>query len=500
MISILDRDNILSSHEIFELTHAFFINEEIKISKSKNYENARLQLLIFKKRFSIKGILIDKFNNRISKEIEFEVLNIYRDDISTERIIAKQVIYKLFKKASGTSLPWGILTGIRPTKIVHRLFNLNINSADIFIVLIKGYLLSAEKAELLIDIAKKQRKTLKNIGVNSYSLYINIPFCPSRCSYCSFPSLSASEYSNEMNNYIETLLKELELSRQKMINWDINSVYIGGGTPTSLNHRQMERLIFEIKNKHPNINEFSIEAGRPDTLDYEYLKLFKKYGIDRISINPQTMNDRTLKIIKRSHTEEDIINCFKQAKEIGIKFINMDIILGLPGEKIADLNYTINKIKQLKPDNLTVHVLAIKTGSDYKYNKYISKHENDNLIDKMLEASRLGAKEMKLDPYYLYRQKNSLGNFENVGYSSEESICNYNISIMEEKETIIGVGMGAVSKIYDKELDKLMRLPNYKNLKDYTTKLDNQVSKKNLEIDKIEKGNARYPFVPENQR
>ena len=500
MIWIINKDNILSEHEIYELTHAFYNSEEIIISRSKSHNNARLNLELFKKDFSYKGILVGKWNKSISKEIDFGVLNIYRDESSTRRIIAKQIIYKLLEKASGISLSWGILTGIRPTKIVHKLFDKNINSSEIFKVLTRGYLLSTEKAELLIDVAKNQIEILDSIGNNSYSLYINIPFCPSRCSYCSFPSLSANDYSSEMDEYVNTILKELEFSRQKMTNWNINSVYIGGGTPTSLNHSLMEKLIYEIKNKYPSINEFSIEAGRPDTLDYEYLQLFKKYEIDRISINPQTMNDKTLQRIKRFHTVENTISCFKQAKEIGIKSINMDIILGLPGEKISDLNNTMLKIKELKPDNLTVHVLAIKTGSEYKKNKFINEQENYNEINEMIKVSRLAAKDMNLDPYYLYRQKNSLGNLENVGYSSKDSICTYNISIMEEKETIIGIGMGAVSKIYDKELDKLYRLPNYKNLKDYTNKLDTQVLKKNYTIDKIEKGTARYPFVPENQR
>ncbi|NMA50135.1 MAG: hypothetical protein GX947_10310, partial [Tissierellia bacterium] len=239
MICVIDKDNILSEHEIYELTHAFFNGEEIIISRSKSYNNARLNLELFKKEFSYKGILVDKWDKSISKEIDLGVLNIYRDESSTRRIMVKQIIYKLLEKASGISLSWGILTGIRPTKIVHKLFDKNINSSEIFKVLTRGYLLSTEKAELLIDVAKNQIEILDSIGNNSYSLYINIPFCPSRCSYCSFPSLSANDYSSEMDEYVNTILKELEFSRQKMTNWNINSVYIGGGTPTSLNHSLM---------------------------------------------------------------------------------------------------------------------------------------------------------------------------------------------------------------------------------------------------------------------
>lgn len=195
------------------------------------------------------------------------------------------------------------------------------------------------------------------------------------------------------------------------------------------------------------------------------------------------MNNKTLLKIKRSHTVEEIITCYNYARDIGVNSINMDIILGLPGEKVADFTYTIQKIKELKPDNLTAHTLAIKTGSEYKD---MYKQESGNEINKMIKITSIAAVEMKMDPYYLYRQKNSLGNFENVGYATKGKFCAYNISIMEEKETIIGVGMGAVSKIYDKKLGRLYRLPNYRNLNDYKNKLDIQVSNKNEKIEKIE--------------
>ncbi|MDY0236685.1 MAG: coproporphyrinogen dehydrogenase HemZ [Gudongella sp.] len=487
MISIIDYDRILSEHEIYELTHAFYNSEEIVISDKKSPNNSRLVLELFKKEFSYKGILVNDLNNSISKEIELDILNIYRDKTSTSRIIGKQILCQLYEIESGITLPWGILTGIRPTKIVHKLIDLSINTDEIFRILTSGYLISDEKAELLIRIAKRQREVVVNIKKNSYSLYINIPFCPSRCSYCTFPSLPAIEYSSEIDKYVDIILKELELSRQKMTNWKINSVYIGGGTPTSLSLSSMERLIYEIKTKYPGINEFSVEAGRPDTLNYEYLELFKKYDIDRISINPQTMNDETLKRIKRSHSVQDTINCFKQAKEIGIKIINMDIILGLPGENIYHLNNTINEIKKLNPENFTVHVLSIKKGSEYMNNNYKYLLENYDSLNEMIKTSKMAAEDMNLKPYYIYRQKNILGNFENVGYSSKDNICNYNISIMEEKETIIGIGMGAVSKIYDKKLDILFRLPNYKNLKDYINNLDSQVTKRNSKLYEIEK-------------
>lgn len=256
MILIINKDSILNSHETYELTKSFFNDEKIIIGENENNISPRLSLKIIENRSSYKGILVDGFNNSISKEIEFSSLKIYRDESSSKKIIAKQIIYKLLEENSGRSLPWGLLTGIRPNKIVHKLIDLNVSYDEVLIILTKSYFLNIEKAKLLLRIAKNQRETISNISKNSYSIYINIPFCPSRCSYCSFPSLLASRNLSEMEGYIEVILEELELTRQKMTNWNVNSVYIGGGTPTSLNYDLMEKLIFYIRNKFQVLMSF----------------------------------------------------------------------------------------------------------------------------------------------------------------------------------------------------------------------------------------------------
>ncbi len=487
MISIINKDDILSDHEIFELTRSFFNNEEIRIGKGLVASDVSFSLNLIRNKFSYKGVLVDSNNKTYTKEIQFDKVNIYRDEGATRRIIGKQIIYLLFKRALDLSLPFGILTGVRPSKIVSRLLRLNLTYKEIYEVLTSQYLLSPQKAKLLLDIGELQKSALKDRGRNTYSIYVNIPFCPTRCSYCSFISLDANKYESLMESYVDALIKELEETRKTMEGFNINSLYIGGGTPTSLKVNLMERLIYETNNKFPNIKEYSIEGGRPETLDINYLKLFKKYNIDRISINPQTMNNQTLKRINRPHTREDVINCFNKAREVGINSINMDLILGLPGEEINDLKNTLKEIEKLKPDNLTAHVLAIKTGSAYKDIDLPNTVKESNKINEMIKHTSLLAKEMEMQAYYLYRQKNSLGNFENVGYSLKDKLCLYNISIMEEKETIIGLGMGAVSKIYDREFDKHYRLPNYKNLQDYMEHLDKQIARKNMEIEKLKR-------------
>lgn len=262
----------------------------------------------------------------------------------------------------------------------------------------------------------------------------------------------------------------------------INSVYIGGGTPTSIPQIDLEKLINAIYDKfgEENIKEFTVEAGRPDTITEEYLKMLNKNKISRISINPQTMNDKTLQLIGRKHNAEDIVKTYYLAKDIGFNTINMDLIIGLPNEGIEDVNNTLDKIKKLDPENLTVHTLSVKRGSRFKGTIDQYHIQGQNIVEEMLNKTVDYSKEMGLEPYYLYRQKQILGNFENIGYCKPETECIYNIAIMEEKETIMAAGMGSVSKIFFPEENRIERVPNFKDIKEYLERNEELIRKKTI--------------------
>lgn len=356
-------------------------------------------------------------------------------------------------------LPWGILTGIRPMKIVHNLLDENFNYIEIKEILKEGYLLNKEKADLLLDISKTQRNILKK-NKGKISLYINIPFCPSRCSYCSFTSIINPD-ENSVKEYLKTLIYELKETLKTIKKSQLGSIYIGGGTPSYLEAEELVNIIEIIKESGYKINELTVEAGRADTLDRDYFKKLKAAGVNRLSINPQTMNDNTLTKVNRNHNSKDIIEKYNMAKEIGFDWINMDLIIGLEDENINDIKNTLNEISKLNPDNLTIHSLAIKTNSNLELEDLPDDKKVSSMMDEVIKFAKLEG----YKPYYIYRQKNISGNLENIGFY-KENICEYNISMMEERETILAVGLGAVSKIYQKD-GRIKRLANHKGLGHY---------------------------------
>lgn len=415
-------------------------------------------------------------------------INIYIDD--REKMIKfglRKSLFSALNNISKVKTSWGILTGIRPIKIVHDLINKEVEDAKIISTLKDEYKLSLDKSGLILDIGKSQRKHIYPTNDNKYSLYVSIPFCPSKCLYCSFPSLLIMKYEEFIETYISKLIYEIKEISKMMKGKEINAVYIGGGTPTAISEDKLEKIIQAIyENFGVNkIKEFTVEAGRPDTINIEYLKMLKENNIDRISINPQTMNDKTLKIIGRNHNVDQVKKTLYSAKEVGFKTINMDLIIGLPGEGLRETKSSLKQIKRLDPENLTIHTLAIKTKSRLK--KTLDKYplENQEVLINMLKETEIYANEMNLNPYYLYRQKKILGNLENVGYCKKNMECIYNIVMMEEKETIIGAGMGAVSKIYFSKEDKIKRVPNYKSLNEYIRRVDENINKKFKVLNKI---------------
>ena len=465
-------------YDIHSLIKAFFPEENVSATaEDKKYDEEIT--LTFQICYGEKEIFIawDGMTSGKKGEISFEVD--FSDRQATKNQL-KQKLYQVLTDITGEKLPWGTLTGIRPTKIPMKLLEEGKSKAEIRSYMKDTYFASDEKIELSIDIAERELEILKKIDYeNGYSLYIGIPFCPTTCLYCSFTSFPLVSWRTKVDSYLDALEHELDYVAVKFGKKHLNSIYIGGGTPTTLEPYQLDRLIRKIRCSFDlsDCLEFTVEAGRPDSITREKLETLKKWGITRISINPQTMKDETLKIIGRRHTVAQTVESFQMARELGFDDINMDLIMGLPEESLEDVKNTLDQVKVLKPDNLTVHSLALKRAArlnmfkeDYKDYKMVNTTEHMDLTAEY-------AKEMGLEPYYLYRQKSMAGNLENVGYASPGKAGIYNILIMEEKQTIVACGAGTVTKrVYgDGRID---RCDNVKDVKLYMEKIDEMIRRK----------------------
>lgn len=392
----------------------------------------------------------------------------------------KKFLYRVLCKETAKELPWGNLTGIRPTKIAYGMLEEGKTDSEISTFLKESHYVSDEKIDLSIDIAKRERELLSDIHYEGgYSLYIGIPFCPTTCLYCSFTSYPIAGYRKLVEDYVDCVIKEMDYVSKKYAHKILDSVYIGGGTPTTLEAEQLDRLITALKEKFDftTVKEFTVEAGRADSITREKLEVLKKHQVDRISINPQTMKQETLQIIGRRHTVEQVIEAYKLAREIGFENINMDLILGLPGELEEDVQNTIDRVVELAPDSLTVHSLAIKRAS--KLSQWIVENGVKTLrnTDETMKIAAEGAKKLGMDPYYLYRQKNMSGNFENVGYAKPGKYGLYNILIMEEKQTIVALGAGSISKVVLPD-GRIERCDNVKDVALYIEKIDEMLERK----------------------
>ena len=362
---------------------------------------------------------------------------------------AKHLLYNMLSEYTGTVLPWGELIGIRPTKIAMTRLRAGDTPDEAAAYMEREHYVSTEKAVLAAEIAQKEREILSGIHYeNGFSLYVGIPFCPTTCLYCSFTSFPLTSWKERVDEYLDALEREMEASAPLMRDKILDTLYIGGGTPTTLEPEQSRRLIGMIGRYFDlsALQEFTVEAGRPDSITADKLAVLKECGVGRISVNPQTMRDRTLKLIGRQHSAAQTADAFRLAREAGFHNINMDIILGLPGETEEDVRYTIDAIKELGPDDLTVHSLAVKRAS--RLQKWIEKNGFSSICntDGSMKIAAEGAASMGMHPYYLYRQKNMSGNFENVGYAKDGKAGIYNILIMEEKQSILALGAGSISK------------------------------------------------------
>ena len=392
----------------------------------------------------------------------------------------KQLIYTALSEYTGKKLPWGTLTGIRPTKIPMTLLEQGTSKGEILHYMQEHYFVSMEKGELAIEIADREKKLLDTLHYeNGYSLYIGIPFCPTTCLYCSFTSYPIFSWKKRMGEYLDALEKEIDFVAERYKDRVLDTIYIGGGTPTTLEAEELTRILNKLRKSFDlsHLKELTVESGRADSITYEKLLAMKEGGVTRISVNPQTMKQETLDLIGRKHTVEQVKEAFALAREAGFSNINMDLILGLPGETAEDVRNTMAEIKKLAPDSLTVHSLAIKRAS--RLNRWIEENGISllNNTEETMGITMEGAGEMGLLPYYLYRQKNMSGNFENVGYAKEGKFGIYNILIMEEKQTIAALGAGSISKRVYAD-GRIERCDNVKDVGLYIEKIDEMIERK----------------------
>ena len=406
------------------------------------------------------------------------------DEKEIKRLV-KLTIYELLKEDTGLSPQWGLLTGVRPAKIVSGLLAEGKSEEYCLEYLVKDYLVLEQKAKLALTVAKAEEKILRENQPDDISLYIGIPFCPTRCLYCSFTAYPLAQYQNRVDEYLDALFKELEFLAAYAKSFNLKSIYIGGGTPTSLSEAQLERLLEKVSSLFETEDmEYTVEAGRPDTITREKLRLMKEFGVNRISINPQTMNEETLKRIGRKHSVADIRRVFEEARELGHENINMDLILGLPGEEPQDVTNTMEEILALAPDNITVHTLAVKRASRLKEEFDQHTLSTAKALEEMLEIAAAYGEKMGMEPYYMYRQKNMVGNFENVGYCHPGKEGVYNVQIMEEKQTVLAAGAGASTKTVDPHTDKIDRIFNVKSVEDYIARIDEMLERKRMGLPK----------------
>ena len=405
------------------------------------------------------------------------------DPLSTDRAlqrILKLAFYDAGTAARGGEPPWGALTGVRPVKIPTKAMLAGASPAQAERLLRDTYRVTEGRRRLAMDCAGASLAALRSLAPGEVSLYVGIPFCPTTCLYCSFTSFPIGKWEGKTKLYLDALFREMDYVAEKMKGRPLDTVYFGGGTPTSLNPGALDALRCKVEAAFltDKVREFTVEAGRPDSITQEKLEVLRKHGITRISINPQTMNQKTLDLIGRHHTVDMVKDRFYMARELGFDNINMDLIMGLPEENMDDVRLTLEEVKALAPDSLTVHSLAIKRAA--RLNMFREEYGGLKIQNtpEMIELSAACARQMGMEPYYLYRQKNMAGNFENVGYSLPGKACIYNILIMEEMQTIAACGAGTTTKVVFPSENRRERCENVKEVEQYISRIDEMIQRK----------------------
>lgn len=485
MIKIwLDEEKYVT--EVTPLIKSFFPKEETEVQiGSFNELMGRIgqHIVVEAKPTDEVRLLYKDMNREICKKVSVEGL-----DYKEKKDTCIRTLYQVCKEITGKDLPWGILTGVRPTKQVLSGVLEGRDTKELRDYMMNYYLVSEDKWILSRQIAGVEKVLLSEIDEkNGYSLYISIPFCPTTCLYCSFTSYPEGMWKERMDEYVDCLEKEIRFLKEVMPDKNPDTIYVGGGTPTTLSPKHLERLMEILKDcfDFDALKEFTVEAGRPDSVTREKLQVLRNYPVSRISINPQTMKQETLDLIGRRHTVEQTKAAFLLARELGFDNINMDIIVGLPGESKEDVQHTLSEIKQLQPDNLTVHSLAIKRSSRLGMNlKRYKDMDMDNSTE-IMDMVQQCAYDMGMHPYYLYRQKNMAGNQENVGYAMQDKDGIYNVLIMEERQSILAVGAGAITKIVTTPGTLEERVENVKDIHTYLTRVDEMIERKQEALKRV---------------
>ena len=468
---IIKLNNLKYRYDVYQMFNIYYPLEEIKFEEEGEY-------------------IVNIDENKVS----FSYKDFFKESLLGENIKEdiKRLIFSSLRDLTGDYYPWGILVGIRPSKIALKYLEEGKSDEEIVSIFNTKHLASEDKARLCIEAAKKEKESV-NKDEKNIAIYIGMAFCPTRCFYCSFTANPIGGNKKLVNPYLEALTYEIREMKKYVDErgLKIESVYFGGGTPTAVDNKEFESIMKEIYTAfvyERNILEFTVECGRPDSITLEKLETMKKYETTRISINPQTMNDDTLKMIGRGHTSKDVIDKFNLARDLGFKDINMDMIIGLPGEGIKEAKHTAEQILKLKPDSLTVHGLSLKRAS-ILYENFILKKgiqiKKQEELSSMYEVSRELANKLDIKPYYMYRQKNMVGNMENLGYSKEGKECLYNIQMIEDKQTIIALGADAVSKVVFLEENRIERFGNVKDIREYTSRIKEMVEEKKKLLDTL---------------
>ncbi len=463
------------NYETEKLCRLFFPFEKIKITQEEERES-KVAITSFNGKTCYASLEVNGEKTEYSFEAEE---NANEKDIE---LCLATALFKCLTKLTGYTPKWGLLTGVRPAKLFARLCGeFGEEYAEEYFN--KKLFVSHQKISLCKESHKKEEKIVLNNSGDSFSLYVSIPFCPTRCSYCSFVSHSVEKAGKLIDDYVVLLCKELKETAEyaKQNRLKLKTIYIGGGTPTTLSAKQLDVIIQCIKESFDLsfLLEFTVEAGRPDTVTAEKLQVLKNHGVGRISINPQTMNNSVLKAIGRAHTKEDFVSAFNLAREIGFNNINADLIAGLPTDTYESFENTLNEILKLSPESVTVHSLAFKRSSELTQKNDTEVAKTYEQVDSFVSLARNRLAENGIVPYYMYRQSKTVGNLENVGYAKDGFECLYNVYIMDETHTILGCGASAVTKLRQPNGNYIERIFNYKYPYEYISNFSEILNRKN---------------------
>ncbi|MGN1329265.1 MAG: coproporphyrinogen dehydrogenase HemZ [Eubacterium sp.] len=472
---ILEIINHQYSYDMKNLCTAFFPNEKVneaEVAEDYSQEDIVVKTVKNNNTLYVSAKIFDKYSE--------QSLVAEKDENEAEAMSV--LLYSVLSSLTGFNPPWGILYGVRPAKLMHRLCS-DMGEKNAREYFINNFLVREKKADLAIEVMKREKEIISLSRNNSFSLYVSIPFCPTRCSYCSFVSHSIERTEKLVEPYTGMLCKELEglgkIARDFGLR--LETIYFGGGTPTTLSAQQLSKLFEAIENNFDlsGLREYTVEAGRPDTVTEEKLMALKSAGVDRISINPQSFNDKVLEAIGRKHTSRQTVEAFELARKCGFNNINMDLIAGLPLDTLESFENSVDKAVSLGAESLTVHTLAMKTAA-----YLVTKENSFDFSDRLITSDMVDYSDKKLHhsgyyPYYMYRQSKSVGNLENVGWCKPNCDCLYNVYMMDETHSVFAAGAGAVTRLKSQLTGKIDRIYNYKYPYEYIDNFDEVLNRKN---------------------